>query len=92
MKLTAREERWPIAGAFTIARGSKTEARVIVVELEDGPYCGRGEAVPYPRYGETIEQSLAHTIDGTVTLDFAPTGLICTIRAPLSERLGATLN
>jgi two-component sensor histidine kinase len=40
----------------------------------------------------TIEQSLAQTIDGTVTLDFAPTGLVCTIRAPLSERLGITPN
>ena len=59
MKLAAREERWPIAGAFTIARGSKTEARVVVVEIEDGPARGRGEAVPYARYGETVEGSLA---------------------------------
>lgn len=40
----------------------------------------------------TIEQSLAYTIDGKVLLDFAPTGLVCTIRAPLSDRLGAALN
>ncbi len=57
-RLIAREERWPIAGAFTIARGSKTEARVLVVQIEDG-VVGRGESVPYPRYGETPEASLA---------------------------------
>jgi L-alanine-DL-glutamate epimerase-like enolase superfamily enzyme len=47
-------ERWPIAGAFTISRGSKTEAEVIVAELTDGAYAGRGECTPYPRYGETV--------------------------------------
>jgi L-alanine-DL-glutamate epimerase-like enolase superfamily enzyme len=57
--LSARAERWPIAGAFTIARGSKTEAEVIVVELTDGAHRGRGEAVPYARYGESPAASLA---------------------------------
>ena len=46
-------ERWPIAGAFTISRGSKTEAQVVVAELSEGLYRGRGECVPYGRYGET---------------------------------------
>jgi L-Ala-D/L-Glu epimerase len=58
IRLTAREERWPIAGAFVISRGSKTEARVIVVEIADGLHTGRGEATPYPRYGETVEDCL----------------------------------
>ena len=58
-RLIAREERWPIAGAFTIARGSKTEARVLVAEIEEAGVVGRGEAVPYPRYGGTPEASLA---------------------------------
>jgi L-Ala-D/L-Glu epimerase / N-acetyl-D-glutamate racemase len=48
-------ERWPIAGAFTISRGSKTEAEVVVAEVSDGLYRGRGECVPYGRYGETVE-------------------------------------
>jgi len=51
--LSVRAERWPIAGAFTISRGSKTEAVVVVAELSDGTHRGRGEAVPYARYGET---------------------------------------
>jgi len=59
MRLAARAERWPIAGVFTIARGSKTEAEVVVVEIEDGARLGRGEATPYPRYGETTETVLA---------------------------------
>jgi L-alanine-DL-glutamate epimerase-like enolase superfamily enzyme len=53
--LTVRTERWPIAGSFTIARGAKTEAAVVVVEIADGAIMGRGECVPYARYGETIE-------------------------------------
>src|SRR5262249_11721288 len=54
VKLRVRCERWPIAGAFTISRGSKTEAEVVVAELTDGPFIGRGECTPYPRYGETV--------------------------------------
>jgi L-alanine-DL-glutamate epimerase-like enolase superfamily enzyme len=53
--LTVRIERWPVAGAFTIARGSRTEAVVVVAELRDGDRIGRGECVPYARYGETVE-------------------------------------
>ncbi len=55
MKFLQRDETFPIAGRFTIARGSKTEARVLYVELEDGELIGRGESVPYARYGETLD-------------------------------------
>lgn len=57
--LTIAEERWPIAGSFTISRGAKTEAHVVTVTLSDGPYTGHGECVPYPRYGETVPQVMA---------------------------------
>ena len=53
--LRVTTERWPLAGAFTISRGSKTEAEVVVAEVSDGVYRGRGECVPYGRYGETAE-------------------------------------
>jgi L-Ala-D/L-Glu epimerase / N-acetyl-D-glutamate racemase len=53
MELSVRIERWPLAGAFTISRGSKTEAVVVVAQLSDGSHRGRGESVPYARYGET---------------------------------------
>jgi len=57
--LVARIERWPIAGAFTISRGAKTEAVTVVAEVSHGGVIGRGECVPYPRYGETPEATLA---------------------------------
>jgi L-alanine-DL-glutamate epimerase-like enolase superfamily enzyme len=57
--LSARIERWPIAGSFTISRGAKTEAVTVVAELSHGGLTGRGECVPYPRYGETAEATLA---------------------------------
>ena len=47
MNLSVRIERWPLASAFTISRGSKTEAVVVVAELSDGVHRGRGECVPY---------------------------------------------
>ena len=63
LTLAARIERWPIAGGFTISRGAKTEAVVIVAEVSrqnrDGKaIVGRGECVPYARYGETPEGTL----------------------------------
>ena len=51
--LTVRSEIWPIKGSFRIARGAKSVAEVVVVEIADGEATGRGECVPYPRYGET---------------------------------------
>ena len=59
LTLTVRIERWPIAGSFTISRGAKTEAVVVVAELSDGSHHGRGECVPYARYGETVERVAA---------------------------------
>jgi L-Ala-D/L-Glu epimerase len=53
--LAVRVEHWPIAGSFAISRGTKTQATVVVAELTDGRYRGRGECVPYARYGETVE-------------------------------------
>ena len=55
MELSVRIERWPLAAAFTISRGSKTEATVVVAELTDAGLRGRGECAPYARYGETAE-------------------------------------
>lgn len=55
ISLAVRIEHWPIAGSFAISRGAKTEAAVVVAELSDGRYRGRGECVPYARYGETVE-------------------------------------
>jgi L-alanine-DL-glutamate epimerase-like enolase superfamily enzyme len=61
-RLTARIERWPIAGSFTISRGAKTEAAVVVAEITCGGITGRGECVPYPRYGESPDETLAQIL------------------------------
>jgi L-alanine-DL-glutamate epimerase-like enolase superfamily enzyme len=53
--LTLSIDRFPIAGAFTIARGSRTEAVVVTATISENGAVGRGECVPYPRYGETVE-------------------------------------
>jgi L-alanine-DL-glutamate epimerase-like enolase superfamily enzyme len=58
-QLAARIEHWPIAGAFTISRGAKTEVITVVAELSRSGHTGRGECVPYARYGETPEATLA---------------------------------
>ncbi|QWG16974.1 dipeptide epimerase [Bradyrhizobium sediminis] len=57
--LAARIEHWPIAGSFTISRGAKTEAVTVVAEVSRDGLTGRGECVPYPRYGETPAATLA---------------------------------
>jgi L-alanine-DL-glutamate epimerase-like enolase superfamily enzyme len=63
LSLTVTAEKWPIAGDFRISRGSKTEAAVVVAELGagsgDGKERGRGECVPYARYGESVEGVVA---------------------------------
>lgn len=57
-RLHAEIESFPIAGRFTMSRGSKTEASVIRVELEQDDIIGQGECVPYARYGETLDATL----------------------------------
>ncbi len=55
LRLRTQIESFPIAGRFVISRGAKTEARVVTVTLEKDGFAGRGECVPYSRYGETVE-------------------------------------
>ena len=62
--LTVVSESWPIDGSFAISRGSKTSADVVTVTITDESnngerITGRGECVPYARYGETIESVIA---------------------------------
>ncbi len=61
-RITVSVEKFPLARAFTISRDSKTEARVLVCTIHDGRFTGRGECVPYPRYGESPE-SVASQIE-----------------------------
>ncbi|MGB0497356.1 MAG: N-acetyl-D-Glu racemase DgcA [Rubricella sp.] len=69
MKLTVAEDRFPLREVFTISRGSRTEAAVVSVTLRDGEATGRGECVPYARYGESVESVMAQimALDGAIT-------------------------
>jgi L-Ala-D/L-Glu epimerase len=58
-ELAVAVERWPISGGFTISRGVKHEAAVVVATISDGVHTGRGECVPYARYGESVEGVVA---------------------------------
>ena len=57
--LHARHDRFALSRPFRISRGVRTAADVVTVEIAQGGMTGRGEGVPYPRYGESIEGSLA---------------------------------
>ena len=57
--LSVTADRFPLSRPFRIARGVKTVAEVVTVTIEEGGVTGRGEGVPYPRYGESIADGLA---------------------------------
>ncbi|ESX09490.1 N-acetyl-D-Glu racemase DgcA [Mesorhizobium sp. LSJC264A00] len=82
--ISVEAERFPIAGTFTISRGSKTEAEVITCTISDGDNRGWGECVPYKRYGETMEgvrdaiEAMRRQMEGGISrkdlLDAMPAG------------------
>ncbi|PLX45313.1 MAG: dipeptide epimerase [Hyphomicrobiales bacterium] len=89
MRLSAQPSSWPLRTRFTISRGSKSAAETITATITDGAHQGRGECVPYARYGETLDgvleaiRALAAQMEG---------GRLT--RADLARRLapGAALN
>ena len=58
-RFSIRGERFPLAQTFTISRGAKTTAVVVVVELSRDGCVGRGECVPYPRYNESVAGTIS---------------------------------
>jgi len=59
MDFSFTKEAWPIAGTFTISRGSKTEAMVVTASVHHEGRTGHGECVPYAHYSETVESVIA---------------------------------
>jgi len=57
--ITVTPDVFRLAQVFTISRGSRSEARVLTVRVTRGGVTGRGECVPYARYGETPERVTA---------------------------------
>ncbi|MBL9053354.1 MAG: dipeptide epimerase, partial [Tabrizicola sp.] len=82
--ITARAETFPLRNPFVISRGSKTEARVVTAAVTRGKHFGWGEGLPYPRYGETVEEAV-------VAIQALPEGIT---RAALQEAMkpGAARN
>ncbi|MBR9862960.1 MAG: dipeptide epimerase [Rhodobacteraceae bacterium] len=80
MQITVTPDVFKLAQVFTIARGSRTEAKVLTVRVTQDGVTGWGECVPYARYGETLESvsdqinSLSGKIDREGLLDMLPAG------------------
>ncbi len=69
LKITVEERAWPLSRPFTISRGTRNVARTVIVSLTDAEgRKGIGEAVPYPRYGETVEETVAELERAAPTL------------------------
>lgn len=71
MQIDTHEEIWPLREPFRISRGSRTEARVVVVTVGDGKHTGRGEGVPLARYNQSITSVSAQieSLQGEKNLD-----------------------
>ncbi|MEO0544635.1 MAG: N-acetyl-D-Glu racemase DgcA [Pseudomonadota bacterium] len=90
MVVNVKCETFPIKGEFRISRGAKTTADVIVCEIRAGEHVGRGECVPYARYGETlsgVEKAIG-------SFDIANNGSASAARAALHAQMerGAARN
>ena len=57
--ITITPDTFALAQTFTISRGSKTHAHVLTVSVTRNGITGRGECVPYARYGESLESVAA---------------------------------
>jgi len=71
MRAAVRVESWPIRDGFRIARGARAAAEVVVVELHSDGCVGRGECVPYARYGESVDSVFAEIEAGCQALKSA---------------------
>ena len=80
MQIDITRDTFRLAQVFTISRGSRTEAQVLTVTLRDGAHVGRGECVPYARYGETLDSvaaqiaGLPERFDRAALRDLLPAG------------------
>lgn len=86
-----RTESWPLAKPFTISRGTKTAADVVVVELTDGDGVrGWAECVPYPRYDETIDGVIADIREHAANLNESADTTV--LRNEMPKPIGAARN
>ncbi|WIF56592.1 L-Ala-D/L-Glu epimerase [Atlantibacter hermannii] len=67
------QESWPLHSPFVISRGTRNEAVVVVVEIEQDGIKGVGECTPYPRYGESVESVMAQIMTVVEALESGAT-------------------
>ena len=67
--LSARHDRFALSRPFRISREVKTAADVVTVVLSAGGIEGRGEGVPYPRYGESVESVVAEIASVLIAIE-----------------------
>ena len=63
MKISATKEVWALKESFTISRGTKSHIESVVVTVDDGHTTGVGESIPYPRYDQNADQTVAAVLD-----------------------------
>jgi L-alanine-DL-glutamate epimerase-like enolase superfamily enzyme len=88
ISLSVEAERFEIAGGFRIARGARTHAEVVTATLRDGVHVGRGECVPYARYGETVEG----VVDAIATMEAAVVAGLDRLALQSAMQAGAARN
>lgn len=76
-RITAEAQSFPLARPFRISRGVKSVADVVMVRVEEDGIEGRGEGVPYPRYGETVEGSVRQIEGQRDLIESGAAGWIC---------------
>ncbi|GGX43321.1 dipeptide epimerase [Tateyamaria omphalii] len=80
MRIDVTQDVFRLAQAFTISRGSRTEAHVLTAKITDGVHTGVGECVPYARYNETLDsvaaeiKALPETVTRAALYDLLPAG------------------
>lgn len=80
MEISVTPDVFKLAQVFTISRGSRTEAKVLTVRVQNGDHVGWGECVPYARYDETLESvtdeimGLPNDITRAALYDLLPAG------------------
>ncbi|MFU7528092.1 N-acetyl-D-Glu racemase DgcA [Qipengyuania sp. ASV99] len=104
--LIIKPESLPLRTPFRISRGVKTATEVVVVELHEEGLVGRGECVPYPRYGESCANVIAQlqpleariaagepfdNLAGYLPAGAARNALDCAIWDLLARRTGQTV-
>lgn len=72
-KLKVSTRSWRLKEPFVIARGSRTTANVIVVELEADGHTGRGEAVGVTYRGETIDELIKQVTQAQAVVEAGAT-------------------